>query len=161
MLSSSSETLDTETQPINAPLWRKFAALVYDYLVLAAVSMGYGALALMVQIKLFHKSFDEGELGNLGPAGFFGWALIIFLFYSYFWQRGGQTLGMRAWRLKILTKENTKPNWQHCLIRAIIAPISLFCGLLGYFWQLMDSENLTLHDRFSSTKIVLLSKDKK
>lgn len=159
-MSAHSKSPDTNVELPNSPLWRKFAALVYDYLVLAAISMGYGALALMVQVHLLNKSFAEGELGNLGPVGFLGWALVIFFFYSYFWQRGGQTLGMRAWRLKILTKNNEKPHWGHCLIRAIVAPIGLICGLLGYLWQLVDADKLTLHDRLSNTKIIVLPKRK-
>ncbi|GAA6168773.1 RDD family protein [Sessilibacter corallicola] len=160
-MSASANASETENTYPNAPLWKKFAALVYDYLVLAAVSMGYGALALLVQVKILQKTFNEGELGDFGPAGFFGWVLVIFAFYCYFWRRGGQTLGMRAWRLKILTQDDEKPGWSHCIIRSIVAPLSLAAGLLGYFWQLVDPSNLTLHDRLSKTKIVQLPKRKK
>ncbi|GAB2197969.1 RDD family protein [Sessilibacter sp. MAH4] len=145
----------------NAPLWRKFTALIYDWLVLAAVCMGYGALVLFIQVNAFGKTFGEGEKGDFGTLGFLGLVLLIFAFYCFFWRRGGQTLGMRAWRLQIIANDGKKPSFLSCVIRGIIAPIGLGVFLLGYLWQLIDKDNQTLHDKLSRTRIVLLPKDKK
>ncbi|BFM05424.1 RDD family protein [Halioxenophilus aromaticivorans] len=144
-----------------APLWRKLAALVYDALILAALSMAYGGLTLTLKVRLLGYALEDGEKANLGLGGFIGWVLVMAAFYWFFWQRGGQTIGMRAWRLRLVSREMTKPSLIACLIRSLVAPVSLFALGLGYWWQLLDKQQLTLHDRLSNTQILLLPKAKK
>jgi len=143
-----------------APVWRKLAAFVYDLLILAALSMGYGALALWFEVKLLGHTLAEGEKANLGLGGFIGWVVVLVLFYCFFWRRGGQTLGMRAWRLRLVSRNNSPPSWGSCLLRALTAPVSMALLGLGYWWQWLDREHLTWHDRASGTQVLLLPKQK-
>ncbi len=141
-----------------APLWRKLGALVYDTLILAALSMAYGGLALTVKVRLMGYALEDGEKANLGLGGFIGWLLVMVAFYWFFWQRGGQTIGMRAWRLRLVSDNYTKPGLIACLVRTLIAPCSLFLLGAGYWWQLIDKDQLSLHDRLSRTQVLLLPK---
>ena len=143
-----------------APVWRKLAALVYDSLILAAISMAYGALAFAVKYQLLGSPLAEGEKGNLGTPGFIGWILVLVAFYCFFWRRGGQTIGMRAWRLVLVDNSRRQPSLADCVIRAISAPFSLVLLGAGYWWQFIDQQNLTWHDRISRTQVLLLPKNK-
>ena len=67
---------------------------------------------------------------------------ISFGFYGWFWTHGGQTLGMRAWRLKALTADGQAVSWRHAIIRVAAAHVSLFALGLGYLWLLIDREKL-------------------
>jgi uncharacterized RDD family membrane protein YckC len=144
-----------------ASLWRRLAAMVYDSLILMAVSMGYGALFLAVKYRFIAEPLAEGERASMGTPGFFGLILTIMLFYSFFWHRGGQTVGMRAWRLQLLRPDGEYPHWGQCFLRCLVAPFSLVLGGIGYFWCLFDAEGQTLHDKASKTLVVVLPKPEK
>lgn len=150
--------MQTLTELPKAPLWRKLAALVYDVLILAALSMAYGALALTLKVRLAGYALADGEKANLGLEGFIGWVLVVTAFYCFFWRRGGQTIGMRAWRLRLVNQDFRRPSWLACGIRAATAPLSLLLLGAGYWWQLFDQANLTLHDRISKSQVLLLPK---
>jgi len=46
---------------------------------------------------------------------------VIFVFFAWFWTHGGQTLGMRAWRLRILQRDGQPLNWRLALFRYVIS----------------------------------------
>ncbi len=142
----------------SAPVWRKLAALVYDLLILAAVSMAYGALALAIKVNVLGHTLAEGEQASIGLPGFIGWIAVIVGFYCFFWRMAGQTLGMRAWRLKLVGQQSERPALSACAIRALLAPLSLIPLAAGYWWQNFDAQNLTWHDRLSGTQVILLPK---
>ncbi len=154
----------TQTAPLpsvhSAGLIKRLAAGVYDSLLLLAVSMAYGALALAFKVQILGMELAPGEKANLGVIGFIGWLGIIIGFYSVFWRRFGQTLGMKAWRLKLTDINGNRPSWGLCIVRCALAMLSLLCLGLGYWWLLFDPDNLTLHDRLSRTRVWLMPKEK-
>jgi len=69
---------------------------------------------------------------------------------------GGQTLGMRAWKLQLQNMRPGPISWWQVLLRFMVALLSaLLCGL-GYLWMLIDKQKLTWHDRYSETRVVQL-----
>lgn len=79
-------------------------------------------------------------------------------FYGVFWTRSGQTLGMLAWRLKLVRDDGRPVRWRDALVRCAVAlPAWLLVGL-GYFWIWIDRESLAWHDRVSHTRPVVLPK---
>lgn len=164
-------TIDEQTPPVasepalpaTAGVTRRLVALVYDSLLLLAVSIGYGALALLLNV-LIQGQPPEGEKvqwGHWNILVFIGWMVTLILFYCYFWRKSGQTLGMRAWRMKLVDQEFKTPTIKQCLLRCLVAPVSLVCFGMGYFWRWVDPQKLTLHDRASKTKVIVLPKEKK
>lgn len=81
---------------------------------------------------------------------------VIFLFFGWFWTHGGQTLGMRAWRLRAVRADGTPMDWAHAAKRFGFAIVSLAAFGIGFLWMLADGERLTWHDRLSNTRIVRL-----
>jgi len=79
--------------------------------------------------------------------------LVIYAFFIFFWSYGGQTLGMRAWRMRLETKDGDVPSIPVATLRFGIAVVSLLAVGLGFLWQLWDKDNLTWHDRFSGTRL--------
>lgn len=167
-ISSSSDTDPSTHQaaPQSAPtagVLRRFAGLTYDALLLLAISIGYGALATWANVLLQGQP-PEGqkvEWGHWGLLMFLGWMICLVIFFCYFWRKSGQTLGMRAWRMKLVSHDFTTPSIEQCLIRCFVAPFSLLLLGLGYFWRWFDPQKLTLHDRLSKTQVILLPKDQK
>ncbi len=142
----------------SAEIWRRIAALVYDFFILVALSLVFFALALMIH-SIFYSAPQEDYVPVLtSPVYPMAWYASLTFFFFYFWQKDGQTLGMRAWRLKLLGQDNLLATPRNCLIRALLSPTLVVIFLLPYIWKFFDKDNLCLHDRLSKTKVVVIKK---
>ncbi len=86
---------------------------------------------------------------------------ICFAYFAYSWRRGGQTIGMKAWRLKLMQSDVSTHDisWKQCLIRYLVAIISwLALGGLGFLWILFNKQHRSWHDLASKTHLVTLAK---
>ncbi len=139
-------TIDTATlKP--AGLMVRLLAMFYDSLLLLSALLIATAIALMV---------TRGTLSYLNPFFRTLLFLICFSFYAWFWLHGGQTLGMRAWRLRLQRLDGGAITLWQALLRFMVAIPSLAACGLGLFWMLVDRDRLALHDRISESTIVRL-----
>lgn len=123
---------------------RRLAALVYDCLLLFAV-------LLFVSLPL---TLLSGGAIHSGTAAYQLYLLAVsFLYLGWQWTRGGQTLGMKAWRLQLITAAGTTPDWSQAALRFAAALFSTAAFGLGFIWMLIDQDGLTWHDRWSGTRI--------
>jgi uncharacterized RDD family membrane protein YckC len=162
MLSAQSiQDPEEKTAAFAGPI-RRLMALMYDSLLLLGVLFVATLIPAVVTHKLHATQGDK--VYDLPPlfqgAGFSLYLLVITLFFGYFWRKNGQTLGMQAWRLKVVAADGQKPSWLQCIIRGVVAIASLACLGFGYFWVLIDKQHLAWQDRASNTKIILLPKKK-
>lgn len=125
---------------------RRLAALAYDSLLLAAV--WFAATALILPLNQ-GEAFQPGHWGY--PAYLVG---VSYLFFAWFWTHGGQTLGMKAWRLRLRTLDGSRCDWLHAALRFAGACVSLACFGAGYWWILIDRRGRAWHDRWSGTELV-------
>lgn len=139
-----------------APLWRRLLAMLYDTLVVCALLMVVTMMYYsVINVWLLHqKNAAQGYNPVLGSLLF----IVIFMFFSIFWRRSGQTLGMRAWRVRVQRYDGRVLSWSQCLLRFIIAIPSLGCIGLGYLWTLFTPQKQTWHDLYSESEIVVLPK---
>jgi uncharacterized RDD family membrane protein YckC len=83
-------------------------------------------------------------------------------FFIFFWRKAGQTIGMRAWRLKLIDATTGEPpSLQQCLLRCALAPVSIVVLGMGYWWCWFDREGRTIHDRLTKTRVIVLPKIKR
>ena len=80
----------------------------------------------------------------------------VFFYYAGFWIRGGQTLGLRTWKLQLVSAGGGYVTWRRALKRFTAALLSLACGGLGFLWIVVDRDKLAWHDRLSGTRIIRL-----
>lgn len=152
--------LEIQIQKESAEIWRRLAALVYDAFILLALSMAFGAVAVIVS-SVFGNKPDDSFTPVVNQNVTFGlWYLVLASFYFYFWRKDGQTLGMRAWRLRLLDWQGNLASPRSCVLRILIAPPFVLFFLVAYFWKFLDKDQLCLHDRLSKTKVVVLVKQK-
>jgi uncharacterized RDD family membrane protein YckC len=81
---------------------------------------------------------------------------IAFLYFAVPWVRTGQTLGLKAWRLRVERREGGPITWWHALLRFLGAVPTLLPAGIGLLWVLVDRERLAWHDRISGTRVVQL-----
>jgi uncharacterized RDD family membrane protein YckC len=133
-----------------ASFGRRLGAFVYDALLLFAVLMLAGALFMLV---------NGGQ-----PTSF--WSrlcyqlyllLVSFLYFAGFWVRGGQTVGMLAWQLRVVSPDGATIGWDRASKRFAIGILSLLCGGVGFLWALFDKEGRAWHDRFSNTRLIRIT----
>jgi uncharacterized RDD family membrane protein YckC len=143
-----------------ARLFRRLAAMVYDAFLLFALTLGYGAVLLVIKV-VFHgtQGLEEVQPGPLLQwLSLLGWLVCLSSYYYICWRKQGQTLGMKAWRLRLQQSNGDLATPSQCLSRSCIAPLSLGCLAIGYLWCLLPSQDDCLHDTFSDTVVVLLDK---
>lgn len=101
---------------------------------------------------------------NIPPYSLLWWLLwlscwiVAGLYIVPSWRRGGQTLGMRPWRLKVIAADGGAPSWRALGVRYAVATVSLLLGGLGFWWAWVDRGRLTWHDRASDTRMVRMPK---
>lgn len=158
---------------------RRLGALIYDALLLMALIVIAGFVAL---------PFTGGEAPSPGNPFYQTYLFVLsYLFFAWFWTRGGQTLGMRAWRLRVQNEDGSAISWSQSLLRFMAGIASLvLLGLgfyltrnepmsrlyiagiaswvvfaLSYCWIFIDKHSMAWQDHFSHCKVVVLPKLKK
>lgn len=130
---------------------RRIAAALYDSLLLAALMMV--VTVLLVALR-----------GEAVPPGnpFYQLMLLVTaaVFFVGFWTHGGQTLGMRTWRLRLELRSGADLGWPVALLRFAAALLSLAALGIGFLWILFDPEKRAWHDRIAGTRVVLLPKER-
>ncbi len=221
----------------SAPLWRRFAALGYDSLILIALSLVYGSLITAISVGLettgltdsnskelppigtmnkalestaphvipevapdydmssaigatstdttsINISSDKGvtpnqavytgekyapphyqsifQTGSLGELVLIGWIVCFAAFYIFFWHTSGQTLGMKAWRIQLVTDnpETKKPSIMQCAQRSAWGIMSLALAGMGYWYRFFSPTGQCLHDKLTRTHVILLAEKK-
>jgi uncharacterized RDD family membrane protein YckC len=138
------------SQLSDAGLARRLAAALYDGLLLIGLLMIAAAVWL---------PFTGGEAIPAGHHGFQLYLLaVIAAFWVGFWSHGGQTLGMRAWRLRLVRLDGGEVDPGHALARFPLALLGWVLVGVGVLWVVVDRQGRALHDRLSSTRVVVMPK---
>jgi uncharacterized RDD family membrane protein YckC len=72
--------------------------------------------------------------------------VVLAAYFLWCWLRGGQTLAMRAWRIRLV---NVTPR--KAIVRFALAAVLLPLSIL---WALVDRDRQFLHDRLAGTRLV-------
>ncbi|MEW8026153.1 MAG: RDD family protein [Candidatus Thiodiazotropha sp.] len=144
----STNSLPTPTEGPSPGLIRRLAAILYDGLLLIAL--------LFVATAMITLPFGNPSGAMLLIFQFFIFGIIPLLFFIGFWIRGGQTLGMRAWRLKLIRMDGGEVGWSDALKRHFAALLSVMVFGLGFIWILVDPQKLAWHDRLSKTRLIIV-----
>ena len=118
--------------------------MVYDGLLVLALWM-ITLLAMVI------ANAGEAVFGALVQSVLF---LETFVFFAWFWLRAGQTAGMRAWRLRLVSDDGSGIALNQATIRFFAAMISFAVLGLGYWWALLHPKRRTWPDLLSRSHIV-------
>ena len=135
--------MDKNTRPPlqYAGLVRRLMAIIYDLFLLLALLFISTAIAMI---------FNHGNAIEPGQAiypFYIAYLLAVsFFFYGWFWTHGGQTLGMKTWKMRLQHENGETITWTLAFIRFISAAVSWSAAGLGFFWSLIDPERRTWHD---------------
>jgi uncharacterized RDD family membrane protein YckC len=140
---------------VSAGFGRRFAALLYDGLLLLALLTIYTAAILMVT----RQAILPETYGARVYAYRAGLLAVIGAYYVLNWIRSGQTLGMRAWRLRAVSETGRRLRLGSAALRFVCGFLAWPPAALGVLWLYLDPDHLAVHDRLSRTRVVRLLPD--
>lgn len=83
--------------------------------------------------------------------------LVTGVYFVGFWVRGGQTLAMKTWRMRVRMAGGDFLNIKTAMARFLLASAGLAFFGAGWWWMLFDRDRCPLHDRLTGTRVVLES----
>ena len=83
--------------------------------------------------------------------------LVLGAYFIACWSRGGRTLPMQTWKMRVVRRDNLPIGVRRAALRYALAWPSLLLFGLGVFWALFDRDRQFLHDRLAGTRIVATS----
>lgn len=130
-----------------ASLFRRLAAAVYDvFLIFALLLLGTGIGLLINKGNSFGKNHFLFTFYLISIVGFF---------YCWFWTHGGQTLGMQAWKIRVVDNHLQPLTWPLAIKRFIFSVPSVCLFGIGYLTSFFNKNKLSVHDFSSKTRVIL------
>lgn len=121
-------------------LARRLAAMVYEVFLIFAVSF------FAAWVFFFASGARDATSGVLRRELQLFIVAVLAGYFLWCWLRGGQTLAMRAWRIRLV---NVTPA--RALLRFVLAALLLPLSIL---WALVDHDGQFLHDRLVGTRLI-------
>ena len=149
-MSQSSSTTTGPAQTLapspSASLARRLAALAYDALLVGALLFVFTLVLILLR-------------GGRAVAPDTLWyraslVAVAFAFCGASWTRGGQTLGMRAWRIRVVALDGRDLSWPRAALRFAASWLALLPAGAGYWWAFLDRDLCCWHDRLSDTRVI-------
>lgn|SRR5690606_8514787 len=131
----------------------RLMAAVYDALILVAIWI----MATLALMPFTGGAIDPPLPWNI-PFDLYIFG-VSFLYLGGLWRKTGQTLGARAWRLKVVAADGGRVSWREALLRAVTGTFAIALAGIAWLWMLFDRDGLALHDRLSGTRMVRVPKE--
>jgi uncharacterized RDD family membrane protein YckC len=145
-----------DSTPPRSPLigWRVLA-LVYDF-------FPAFALWMLASAAFTYSYYLAGHPARANIAPFSGWQWLLWCvcwlltgaYAVISWRRGGHTLGMRPWRLRVVDMDGRTATPRALAGRYAVGTLSLLAAGAGFWWAWIDRDGLTWHDRASRTRLL-------
>ena len=149
---------DISSQFLPATFIKRLMAIIYDLLLLTAILFAAGILIATITTFIVNDGnaiTEDHPFFQLYQVYLLVWLFIVsFIFFGWFWTHGGQTLGMKTWKMRLITLDGNTISWKQAGIRFLAAIFSwLFFGI-GFLWILFAADKRAWHDILSKTVVV-------
>ena len=81
--------------------------------------------------------------------------LVLGIYFVACWSRGGRTLAMQTWRMRVVQRDGAAVGAGRAALRYALAWVSLASLGAGFLWACVDPDRQFLHDRLAGTRIVM------
>ena len=127
---------------------RRLAAMAYESVLLSGVLAVTLVLPHVLIAAFAHRLATAAVL----------WAhlfLVLLIYFIAFWSHGGQTLAMKTWRIRLVTRDGQAVRPTQALLRYLFGWLTLAPGGIGILWALVDRDRQFLYDRLAGTRLVM------
>jgi len=143
-----------------ASFFKRLGAYIYDLFALVAVLMLATVLALLAvaiagKMGAIDLSVYKDTADYLGQSLVFliYLSIVIIGFFTYFWSKAGQTIGMKAWRLRVQNSDGSNISFTQALIR-----LSTSAFGLGNVMALLKDRN-AFQDLWGECEVIVMTKE--
>lgn len=81
--------------------------------------------------------------------------LVLLFYFTWYWSNGGQTLAMKTWRIRLVTRDGFAVRPGQAFLRFLLCWPSIVLFGVGLLWAVFDRERLFLHDRLAGTQLLM------
>ena len=168
--------IEADKSSPRVPFWRHLLAMVYDLFLIIPLLMVTSAVLVAI-----HGPTETAAVRTVPAWQQWSLACVALIgFYGTFWRQKGQTLGMQAWRVKLVPSgTSTTVTWGQAAGRVIVASMPFILGLMpylvfdvndagawiyittaviascGFLWRFFNEDRLYLHDLVTATELRL------
>ena len=132
--------------PATPALGIRLLCLIYEALLLTAVLLMAGGMATAL-----------AQTAGITQPRTLTRIIVAIVCAGYFaiqWQRRGQTLPMKTWRISLQSASGGRISLRQTLLRMALATIGYLALGITILWALVDRDRQFLHDRLSGTRLV-------
>ncbi len=126
-------------------LIRRLVIMFYDSILLITL-LFFASLPIAIPLEITTQH-------TYYPLYIFYIHLVAFIFFGWCWTRGGQTLGSKTWKIKLVAEDGNNITWKQAFLRYIG---SLLCWLslgIGFLWCYTNKDRLAWNDIMSRTRL--------
>jgi uncharacterized RDD family membrane protein YckC len=132
-----------------AGFFKRIFSLMYDTLAVLGIIFSFTLVLVLI----------NGEISSENTINSFLQRAILILsgplFYCYFWLKSeGQTLGMQAWKIRLVSEDGSDLSWSICIKRCVISFLTILPLGVGFAYMFFDKENRSLSDIYTGTRVV-------
>lgn len=135
--------------PPTPALGRRLLCLIYEALLLAAVILTAGGLATAL-----------AQIAGMTRPRILTQAIVAIVcagYYAIQWQRRGQTLPMKTWRIRLESTSGDRITTLQALLRMALATLGYLVTGISILWVFIDPDRQFLHDRLAGTRLVTVA----
>jgi uncharacterized RDD family membrane protein YckC len=125
---------------------RRVLSMLYESLIVFAVAF-FAGLA-------FYGATHGRLSGNTRLVFQLYLFLVLGAYFIACWSRGGRTLPMQTWKMRVVRPDNLPIGVGRAALRYVLAWPSLLLFGVGVFWAFFDRDRQFLHDRLAGTRVV-------
>lgn len=134
-----------------ASLLRRLGAMIYD-----TVLAGFSIVIVAGVIAVLFSKITGVKLPDLLMVLLY--LALAYGFFTWFWTHGGQTLGMRAWKIQVVGADNQPISQQQASLRFLWSAVCWLSLGIGFLVSLTDRDKLAWNDRHSGTRLIRVEK---
>ena len=126
---------------------RRLASMLYESILLFAVAF----------LGTWLFQFAAGTVRIEGWRTTLLQLFLLGLFAAYFlwcWLRGGQTLAMKTWRIRLVAKDGHGALTPKAALLRFVYALLLVPTTIGVFWAMVDRDRQFLHDRLAGSLLI-------
>ena len=146
---SQPESKKTDDNTVYAGVFRRLFAIFYDIFLLLAILFIFAAIAMTLN---HGKAIETSD--NFRPVYAIFMLGICYLYFSWFWIHGGQTLGMKTWQIQMSGSDGQVIDWKTTALRFFTAFFSWGFAAIGFLWAFFDRKKRCWHDLASKTELI-------
>lgn len=140
-----------------ASFFSRFIAWLVDFFAISVIALLLSLLlgGLFGIVRASDSFFINALFGTLGVIVMFAIFVLQFLYFGYYWNKSGQSIGMKLTGIKVVRQDGSLMSYLRAALRGTVGYwISDIIFGLGYIWAAFDSEKEAWHDKIFDTWVI-------